>query len=302
MNRVLVTGASGFIGRQCLRELADTGLELHAVSCRSDRQSEDGVVWHRTDLLVEGNPGRLVAEVRPSHLLHLAWYVEHGRYWASPENLRWVQATADLLKQFADQGGHRAVLAGTCAEYDWRFGYLSEGTTPLASKSLYTAAKNATRLLAESIASQANLECAWARIFFTYGPGEPPKRLVPSIIHCLKHGTPTPPLKADLYRDFLYVKDVASALEALLKSQVTGAINIASGRPTRIGEVAEAIAAKIGGAELLRFESPAERAEEPPLVIGNPARLRNELGWTPTYNLDSGLADMIVSMEDAECV
>ena len=58
-------------------------------------------------------------DLRPSHLLHFAWYVTPGKFWTSPENIDWLQASLDLVTSFLDCGGERSVIAGTCAEYDW---------------------------------------------------------------------------------------------------------------------------------------------------------------------------------------
>ena len=89
MKRVLVTGASGFIGRQTLAPLVRHGFEVHAVARHASGATMDGVVWHEADLLGPATAETLVVTVRPTHLLHLAWISEHGRYWQCPENLDW---------------------------------------------------------------------------------------------------------------------------------------------------------------------------------------------------------------------
>src|SRR3954452_23524389 len=141
--RVLVTGATGFIGHHLPELLSSRGFEVATVS------RAGGV-----DLLEPGAPERVVAEVQPTHLLHLAWYAEPGKYWTSPENVRWVEASLALLRAFAAGGGRRAVLAGTCAEYDWAHGFCSEGVTPLAPWTLYGPSKHALREMAESFAGE----------------------------------------------------------------------------------------------------------------------------------------------------
>ena len=146
---MLVTGAGGFVGAAAVASLAHGKHEVHAVSSRA-RPITPGVKWHVADLLDAGAADDLVALVRPELLLHLAWYAEHGHFWTSVENVRWVEATLRLLRAFARHGGRRATVAGTCAEYDWeeQGGLLSERQTPLRPATLYGVSKNATREVA----------------------------------------------------------------------------------------------------------------------------------------------------------
>ena len=97
MKRVLLTGATGFVGRHCLQPLLERGYEVHALTSRPVPTTEqDGVHWHLLDLLA---PRPLSLEqIQPTHLLHLAWYAVPGKYWTSPENVRWVEASLALLR------------------------------------------------------------------------------------------------------------------------------------------------------------------------------------------------------------
>src|SRR5258708_4086554 len=133
--RVLVTGASGFIGRHCLPYLLEAGHEVHAVARTPLKIS--GPVWHSADLLSPGASSRLISSVKPTAVLHLAWYTAHGEYWSSSENLRWVQASLELIQATAAAKCKRLVAAGTSAEYDWSAGVCSETLTPLLPASLY---------------------------------------------------------------------------------------------------------------------------------------------------------------------
>ena len=84
----------------------------------------------------------------PSHLLHFAWYTTPGnRYWSAQENIQWLQAGLTLVQEFSAGGGQRMVGAGTCAEYDWRYGYCSEDITPLKPQSLYGISKHSLHVL-----------------------------------------------------------------------------------------------------------------------------------------------------------
>lgn len=285
MSRVLVTGASGFMGRHCLPALAARGYEVHAVGRRTG--SDPGVTWHRGDLLAPEGPEAVLAAVRPTHLLHLAWYAEHGRFWQAPENLAWVRASLSLLEAFHRHGGQRVVTAGSCAEYDWRHGYLSEALTPCRPASLYGAAKHALSTLQAAYAEQVGLSAAWGRVFFLFGPHEPHARFVPAVIQGLMAGRPTRLSHGRQVRDFMYVGDVADALVALLDSPVTGAVNLGSGVPVTLRALGERVAARLGGAEWLEWGAIA--STEAPLVVANPERLAREVGWTPPYGLEAGL-------------
>src|SRR5438093_1344954 len=112
MKTVLLTGASGFIGRHCIEPLLARGYEVHAVSSRPNDggPSRPGLRWHRADLLQPGAASALLGALRPSHLLHLAWYVLPGKLISAPENFAWVTASLELIQRFAEHGGKRMTI------------------------------------------------------------------------------------------------------------------------------------------------------------------------------------------------
>lgn len=293
MKTALVTGASGFIGRHCLPALLARGYAVHAVTIGPKPDGPPGVIWHSADLLDAAQTRVLVAGIQPSHLLHLAWYVEHGRYWTSPDNLRWVQASLELARAFVEAGGARMVTAGTSAEYDWRYGWCVERLTPLESPTLYGTSKHALNIALSAYAAQTGLSAAWGRIFFLYGPHEAPSRLVASVVRALLQRQPAPMSHGDQRRDFLYVADVGEAFAALLDSVVTGPVNIASGVPVALREVAYTIADMLDARDLIQLGALPTPPDEPLLVAGDPRRLRDEVGWQPRHTLADGIAASI---------
>lgn len=289
MKRVLITGAGGFVGQRCLPLLQALMYDVHAVS-RSPRMKTAGVSWHNADLLDETQISELVARVRPTHLLHLAWYTEHGKFWTAVENLQWVGASVALFEKFASVGGRRMVATGTCAEYapDGN-APCSELLTPLVPATLYGACKHAVQVVFEAFARQAGISAAWGRIFFPYGPGEPAGRLIPSVARALLAGEPALCTHGQQVRDFVYVEDVASALVALLNSSVEGAVNIGSGQPVTLRQVIEKVAQRTGRAELVQLGAIAASAGELPSLYADTRRLTAEVGWSPRYGLDEGI-------------
>ena len=294
MKRVLLTGARGFIGAHCLEALQDRGFEVHAVSSRGRQNSDsEQVEWHHADLHNAEHVLRMLAEIKPQYLLHLAWDVAHGVYWSSLENLRWVKSSLSLLQAFIDAGGQRAVMAGSCAEYDWNYGYCSEELTPLKPATLYGACKNALQSITAAASLEAGLSAAWGRLFFLYGPGEHPDRLIPSVITALLNNEDVLCTHGEQIRDYLYIKDAASALAALLESDVCGPVNIASGKPIVLKDLIAAAAEIAGSPDLVRLGALSPAADDPPLLLANTFRLMEEVGWQPQYTLEQGLQETV---------
>jgi nucleoside-diphosphate-sugar epimerase len=284
----MLTGATGFVGRHTLSALTQAGHEVHAVARRRG-PAEAGVMWHEADLLAGCE---LVGEVRPEILIHLAWCAEHGKFWTSPENVRWVEASLALLRAFAAGRGRRAVVAGTCAEYEWSRDVYPE-SAPARPATLYGAAKHGLHVIASAHAKQAGFSLAWGRLFFLYGPFEAPERFVPSLVLPLLRGEPATMTKGCQRRDFLHAADAGAAFAALADSPVEGAVNIASGSAVAIRELGKQIARQLDAGELLQIGARPTPAGEPAALVADVRRLHDEVGWSPEIGLGDGLAGVI---------
>lgn len=293
MKKVLVTGSTGFIGRHCLPLLLDKGYEVHAVTSKSSIDGFSDIHWQQCDLLDSEKVSALLKKVKPTHLLHFAWITARGEFWTSLENLRWVRASLDLLEAFVKNGGRRAVVAGTCAEYNWQYGYCSEQITPLIPTTLYGLCKHSLQIMFEAFARETDLSSAWGRIFFLYGPYEPPDKFVSSVVQALLRGEIASCSHGNQIRDFLYVQDVADAFVTLLNSDITGAVNIASGTPIVLKDILYKIGEKLNGNNLIRLGENPVSTNEPPLVVADVRVLKNQLGWAPKFDLDKGLNQTI---------
>jgi nucleoside-diphosphate-sugar epimerase len=260
--RILVTGASGFIGRPACRALAAAGEDIRAVT------STDA------DLRDPARAEALVREVAPTHVLHLAWIADPDRFWTDVENLAWVRGTTGLLEGCLKVGA-RFAGAGSCAEL-------------LEPVSRYGAAKAAVHALLRG----AGLSWAWGRVFHLYGPNEHPKKVVASVIRALLRGDEAPCTSGEQIRDFLHVDDVAAALVAGLLADVDGAFDIGAGEAVPLRHVLETAARAAGRPDLLRLGALPQRADDPPRLVPDVTRLR-ALGFRSRFDLETGMADAV---------
>jgi nucleoside-diphosphate-sugar epimerase len=288
MSRVLVTGASGFIGRQCLPILLAKGYDVHALSRRQPATSPPGLTWHDLDLLRQGGPTEIIHQVRPDFLLHLAWYAVPGKFWEAPENIDWVRASLELLSAFAANNGKRMVAAGSCAEYQINAGECLEEKTPLLPSTLYGTCKCAFGRILESFTRRTDLSSAWGRIFFLYGPYEHPSRLIAYVVQSLLRAEPAICSDGRQVLDFMHVEDAASAFVALLENRIQGPVNIASGRPVEVRDVLQEIGVQLGRSELIRLGE-RESSSEVSCIWANVDRLTREASWKARYDLTSGI-------------
>jgi nucleoside-diphosphate-sugar epimerase len=157
----------------------------------------------------------------------------------------------------------------------------------------YGICKKSMQEMLEAFCLQVGLSGAWGRIFFLYGPFEHPGRLVASVTNSLLQGEPARCSHGNQIRDLLHVQDVAGAFAALADSNVQGPVNIASGQPVVLKEVVYKIAEMLHWPNLVELGAVPSPSGDPPLLVADTRLLRQEVGWTPQYDLDSGLEQTV---------
>lgn len=273
--RVLLTGATGFIGSHVARALLRRNHQVHvALRPGSDRRRLRGV-----ESRLSFHEGPLDAvPVEADVTVHLAWYTVPGKYLTAPENRDCLEASRRLLSKVKG----RVVFAGTSFEHDLSQGVLREDS-PTKPATLYAECKDALRREVE-----ARPESAWVRIFYLYGPWEDPKRLVPAVIRAQLKGEASKVTPGDQRLDYLHVEDVASAIVAVAESRLQGCVNIGSGAAPSIREIVKSIADLGGRPDLIQWGAFPQRPTDPMLLQADNTKLRST-GWLPKYTLDSGL-------------
>jgi nucleoside-diphosphate-sugar epimerase len=282
----MLTGASGFIGRHVAQMLASQGIDLVTLGRRRTEIDCDHV---SLDLLADYNVQDAIVGHHCTHLIHLAWYAEHGRFWESPLNADWAVATIRLIKAFCGGGAEHIFVAGTCAEYDWRYEHCIEELTPCNPRTFYGVAKDATRRMCQAIASQARIPLAWGRIFFPFGLGENPNRLIPSLFRAFRGELEPFGVNRHFVRDLINVDDLAAAICLCARTKADGIFNLCSGQPASLEQIVRIIASIQGKDPGLILDKAAPLRNEPEILTGKVSQLR-ALGWHPQKDLSTALA------------
>jgi dTDP-6-deoxy-L-talose 4-dehydrogenase (NAD+) len=272
--RVFITGATGFVGRQVLQSLLEKDV---TVVCAVREGSKDKLPQSSkvercsvtADLFAEEESWWMRELEGIDVAVHLAWYVEPGKYQFSDKNMDCLIGTLFMGRAAAAAGVKRFVGVGTCFEYRMSDQPLSV-ETQLAPSSPYAACKAAAYLAMSQTLPQLGVQFAWCRLFYLYGEGEDSRRLVPTLRQCLHEGRTADLTSGNQVRDFLDVREAGRLLADIAMSDQSGALNVCSGQPVTVRKLAESIADEYGRRDLLHFGARKENPVDPPYVVGVP--------------------------------
>ena len=295
MARLLLTGATGFIGAAVLEKLVAEGHEVTALhSGRTMPPERPGVRWHASDLL-DSTPGEIAALVERegiTHCVHSAWYTNHADYLTAAINRDWLEASLRLASGFRDWGGQRFIGLGTCLEYDVTGNApLSEAGTPIRPETLYARCKAETwERLRQENGGETGL--AWVRVLFVYGPGDRAGRLIPYILDSLARGEPVEARFGGARRDYVHVDDLADQICRIALSPLEGAVNSGSGEAVAIADIFRLAGALTGRQDLVTVNDRTESGG-PDLIEADMTRFREHIGPVGARSLREGLAGLL---------
>jgi nucleoside-diphosphate-sugar epimerase len=203
-------------------------------------------------------------------VIHSAWYAEPGKYLSADENLSCLSGTLQLAKAAIQAGVARFVGIGTCFEYDLSVGYLRTDT-PLAPATLYGACKASAYLTLSRLMERDEQSFAWCRLFYLHGEGEYSRRLVPYVRSRLAAGERAELTSGRQIRDYLDVKDAGRMIADVALGGAKGALNICSGTPVTVAELAFRIADEFGRRDLISLGARQDAPGDPHCVFGEPS-------------------------------
>ena len=270
--RILVTGATGFVGRQVLDYLATQDVYL-TVIVRESKQSlftNNPAVQNiitTVDLFAETSEWWANVMQDIDTVVHIAWYAEPGLYLQSSKNLDCLQGSLCMAKGAIQAGVRRFVGIGTCFEYDLSYGMLST-VTPLKPLTPYSGAKAAAYMALSQVLSNHGIEFVWCRLFYLYGKGEDARRLVPYLREKLAAGESAELTSGNQIRDFIDVSEAGRLIGEATLDVVQGPVNICSGIPITVKQLAENIADEYGRRDLLKFGARPDNLIDPLCVVG----------------------------------
>jgi nucleoside-diphosphate-sugar epimerase len=297
--RVLLTGASGFVGSHVLRRCVERGFPVAALlrpggDRERIRDLGDAVVEIDGDLAVLEAASSAIEAFAPEVVLPLAWDGVGNTLRNDPRQLRHNPAAALALVDAAASAGARAWIGlGSQAEYGRVEGRVNE-RHPTNPTSLYGIAKLATGLACGVRCAEQGPRFAWLRLFSTYGPHDNPGWLIPSVATELLAGR-VPQLTAGTQRwDYLHVGDVADALLAAAeRDTVTGVYNLGSGEPRTVRSIVEAVRDQAAPGQALDFGAVPFRPDQVMHLEADTTRLRHDAGWAPRVSFDAGISETV---------
>jgi nucleoside-diphosphate-sugar epimerase len=295
--RILVTGATGFIGSAFAKLALSRGHEIGGMMLPTETPPthvpvSDKMHWIKGTLAEL--PWKEIESFKPDACIHFAWIATPGVYLESPENEKHLEWSLHLARRLKGIGMGQFVGVGTCIEYKIADAPLNEEWTPVDPTTLYSRCKNALRETLEAEARKDGSHFCWGRVFYPYGVGEHPARLCSALVQKLQRGEKVVLKTPQSTKDYIYIDDLAAAILLTVEKKFTSTINWGTGIGISVRQIADSVACLLGRLELVAEVSPPEKD---PLgyVVADPSRLKN-LGWLPKVNLENGIAKVIRSL------
>ena len=284
-NKILVTGASGFIGSHLCRRLCKSGAEVHGISRHKRNSSENGLHWWQGDLTDISTVRKLLNTLKPDLIFHLATHGAGARdlELVLPTFQNGLVTTVNLLNVATEFGFSRLILPSSLEEPDM-------GNGNIAPSSPYAAAKWASSTYARMFHELYKAPIVILRIFMTYGPGQPLNKIIPYVILSLLQGQSPKLSSGQRQVDWVYIDDVVNGLltAAHVEDAEGSTIDLGSGELVQIRTVVEKIVNLIDPEIKPLFGALPDRPLEQ-VRVAETVKSNALIGWKPVVSLEEGL-------------
>ena len=272
---VLLTGGTGFVGRQVLSKLLADDFHVRLITRGPieaglfENNSKNLETVYTLNAFTESIEWWNKQCEGVDRVIHLAWYVEPEEYLNSLKNLECLTGSINLAVASIHSGITKFVGIGTCFEYDLDRELPIKVKDKLNPKTIYAASKVSLYYLLLNLFESVNIRFAWGRLFYLFGEGEDHRRFSPYLHRQLSSGLEAQLTNGSQIRDFLDIKDAAKKIIEIAFDSTNGAVNICSGNGISIKQFAEKIADVYGRRDLLKFGARQENITDPQYVVGS---------------------------------
>ncbi len=297
MKRVVITGATGFVGANLARRLLEDGNDVHLLvrACHNPWRISSiraDVFLHEVDLRDAETLTSIISSIRPEWVFHLA---AHGAY-SSQTDVRTmietnITGTVNLVEACLKTGFESLINTGSSSEYGYKDHAPSEEEL-LEPNSHYAVTKASATLFCRYTALHRGVRIVTLRLYSVYGPYEEPTRLIPTFIRLGLNGKLPPLVSPNVARDFVHVDDVSAAylLAASRPAAKAGAIyNVGTGVQTSLREAVETARRVLGIKAEPQWGTMPNRHWDTECWIADNRKIRKELGWSPVHSFEQGL-------------
>jgi len=273
--KILLTGATGFVGHHVLKNLISRNLRI-SIIIRDDNillsEEIDKIesIYFTKNLFKESHDNLCRITEGVDTIIHCAWYTKPSNYLVATENLECLEGTVKLGLIAKKNRVRRFIGIGTCLEYDYSHRLPLEISSPIRPISQYAKSKNSVFEQLSSEFEDSSIQFSWCRLFYLYGEGENNNRLVPYIHNQLRNSKEVYISNGDYVRDYMKITDAAELIVNVALSEHIGPVNICSGKAVTVKELAEKISDEYGMRELLQFRSTQNSISEPQFIVGVP--------------------------------
>lgn len=273
MALILVTGGSGFVGREVVKSLIDAGHSVRLVSRQSSTPFPNVELCRTRDLFAANENQLELLLTGIDCVVHLGWYVDPSDYLVSDKNWDCLSGSIRLGLVAKRMNIKHFVGIGTCIEYE-STNEIRKISTPLRPETSYGAAKTSLYFALTQIFKDSDTRFAWCRLFFLHGESQDPSRCVPQIRSSISQGVIPVFEDSNEERDYLHVSEASRMIATVVNKRLSGAFNVCSGKPISSAEIFFGLAAKMGRFDLVELfkQSPTSRnLSKPRKIVGEPS-------------------------------